>query len=158
MLNEPIPFDPAHDLDALAASGALGGNVALFRQPRGRDLLRRAAPLEEWCELRARHGVWPYCRTLDGPPAPIALVEGDGLAAQQGINFASQDYLSLSAHPAVIEAAMRVLAECGPHSAGSAILLGNSRYSAALEEAIGSLLDCQHVVLFPTGWARLSVR
>lgn len=152
MLNEPIPLDPAHDLDALAASGALGGNVALFRQPRGRDLLRRAAPLEEWCALRARHGVWPYGRTLDGPPAPIALVEGDGLAAQQGINFASQDYLSLSAHPAVIDAAMRVLAECGPHSAGSAILLGNSRYSGALEEAIGRLLACRHVVLFPTGW------
>lgn len=152
MLNEPIPFDPAHDLDALAASGALGGNVALFRQPRGRDLLRRAAPLEEWCALRARHGVWPYGRTLDGPPAPMATVEGDGLAARQGINFASQDYLSLAAHPAVLDAAMRVLAECGPHSAGSAILLGNSRYSGLLEEAIGALLACQHVTLFPTGW------
>ncbi len=152
MLNEPIPFDPAHDLDALAASGALGGNVALFRQPRGPDLLRRAAPLEEWCALRARHGVWPYGRTLGGPPAPLALVEGDGLAAQQGLNFASQDYLSLSAHPDVVDAAMRVLAECGPHSAGSAILLGNNRYSSALEHSLGALLHCQHVVLFPTGW------
>jgi glycine C-acetyltransferase len=152
VLNEPIPFDPAHDLDALAASGALGGNVALFRQPSGRDLLRRAGPLEQWCTLRARHGVWPYGRTLDGPPGPRATVEGDGLAAREGINFASQDYLSLSAHPAVIDAAMRVLAESGPHSAGSAILLGNSRYSAALEEAIGQLLTCRHVVLFPTGW------
>lgn len=152
MLNEPIPFDPAHDLDALAASGALGGNVALFRQPRGPDLLRRSAPLEEWCALRTRHGVWPYGRTLEGPPAPLATVEGDGLAAAQGINFASQDYLSLASHPAVIDRAMQVLAECGPHSAGSAILLGNSRYSAALEEAIGALLHCQQVVLFPTGW------
>lgn len=152
MLNEPIPFDPAHDLDALAASGALGGNVALFRQPRGRDLLRRAGPLEEWCTLRMRHGVWPYCRTLEGPPAPTATVEGDGLAAAQGINFASQDYLSLATHPGVIDAAMQVLAECGPHSAGSAILLGNSRHSAELEQALGALLRCQHVVLFPTGW------
>ena len=147
MLNEPIPFDPAHDLDALAASGALGGNVALFRQPRGRDLLRRAAPLDDWCALRARPGVWPYGGTRDGPPAPLATVE-----RRQGINFASQDYLSLSAHPAVTDAAMRVMAECGPHSAGSAILLGNSRYSGALEEAIGQLLDCSQVVLFPTGW------
>ena len=152
MLNEPIPFDPAHDLDALAASGALGGNVALFRQPRGPDLMRRAAPLEEWCALRTRHGVWPYARTLEGAPGPQAIVEGDGLAAQQGINFASQDYLSLAGHPDVIDAAMRVLAECGPHSAGSAILLGNSRYSGALEQDLGTLLRCQHVVLFPTGW------
>jgi glycine C-acetyltransferase/8-amino-7-oxononanoate synthase len=152
VLNEPIPFDPAHDLDALAASGALGGNVALYRQPRGPDIGRRSAPLEEWCTLRSRHGVWPYGRSLEGPPAPLATVEGDGLAAQQGINFASQDYLSLATHPDVIDAAMRALAECGPHSAGSAILLGNSRHSSALEEAIGTLLHCQHVVLFPTGW------
>ncbi|SFD44886.1 aminotransferase class I/II-fold pyridoxal phosphate-dependent enzyme [Massilia yuzhufengensis] len=152
MLNEPIPFDPSHDLDALAASGALGGNVALFKQPRGQDLLRRSAPLEEWCALRVRNGVWPYGRTLDGPPAPLATVEGDGLAAAQGINFASQDYLSLASHPAVIDAAMRALAECGPHSAGSAVLLGNSRHSNALERALGELLRCQQVVLFPTGW------
>ncbi|VXC01071.1 Glycine C-acetyltransferase/8-amino-7-oxononanoate synthase [Massilia sp. 9I] len=152
VLNEPIPFDPAHDLDALAASGALGGNVALYRQPRGPDLMRRAGPLEEWCALRMRHGVWPYGRVLSGPPGPQATVEGDGLAAAQGINFASQDYLSLAAHPAVIDSAMRVLAECGPHSAGSAILLGNSRYSTALEQELARLLHCQHVVLFPTGW------
>jgi len=150
--NEPIPFDPAHDLDALAASGALGGNVALYRQPRGSDLLRRSAPLEEWCALRARHGVWPYGRSLEGPPAPLAVVEGDGLPSAQGINFASQDYLSLATHPGVIDSAMRVLAECGPHSAGSAILLGNSRHSQALEEALGALLRCRQVVLFPTGW------
>jgi 7-keto-8-aminopelargonate synthetase-like enzyme len=47
---------------------------------------------------------------------------------------------------------MRALAECGPHSAGSAILLGNSPYSGALEQAVGALLHCQQVVLFPTGW------
>jgi glycine C-acetyltransferase/8-amino-7-oxononanoate synthase len=152
VLNEPIPFDPAHDLDALAASGALSGNVALFRQPRGPDLMRRSAPLEEWCALRTCHGVWPYGRTMEGRPAPLATVEGDGMAAAQGINFASQDYLSLASHPDVIDAAMHALAECGPHSAGSAILLGNSRYSSALEEAVGTLLQCRHVVLFPTGW------
>jgi len=74
VLNEPIPFDPARDLAALATSGALDGNVALFRQPRGPDLLRRTAPLDEWCALRMRHGVWPYARTLEGPPAPLATV------------------------------------------------------------------------------------
>lgn len=152
MLNEAIPFDPAQDLPALAASGALGGNVALFRQPRGPDLLRRSAPLEQWCALRARHGVWPYGRTLEGPPSPLSTVEGDGLPPALGINFASQDYLSLASHPDVLEAAMAALAACGPHSAGSAVLLGNSPYTGVLEAALGELLRCQHVVLFPTGW------
>lgn len=152
MQNEAIPFDPSQDLPALAASGALGGNVALFRQPRGPDLMRRAQPLDEWCALRARHGVWPYNRRLEGAPTPLSSVEGDGLAAARGINFASQDYLSLASHPDILAAAMEALAECGPHSAGSAVLLGNSRYSSALEGVIGELLRCRHVVLFPTGW------
>jgi glycine C-acetyltransferase/8-amino-7-oxononanoate synthase len=152
MQNEAIPFDPSQDLPALAASGALGGNVALFRQPRGPDLMRRAQPLDEWCALRARHGVWPYNRRLEGAPTPLSTVEGDGLAAARGINFASQDYLSLASHPEVLAAAMAALAECGPHSAGSAVLLGNSRYSGALEGVLGELLRCRHVVLFPTGW------
>lgn len=152
MQNEAIPFDPSRDLPALAASGALGGNVALFRQPRGPDLMRRAQPLDEWCALLARHGVWPYNRCLEGAPTPLSTVEGDGLVAARGINFASQDYLSLASHPEVMAAAMAALAECGPHSAGSAVLLGNSRYSGALEGVLGELLRCRHVVLFPTGW------
>jgi len=152
MQNEDIPFDSSQDLPALAASGALGGNVALFRQPRGPDLMRRAQPLEDWCALRTRHGVWPYNRRLEGAPTPLSTVEGDGLAAARGINFASQDYLSLAAHPKVLAAAMAALAECGPHSAGSAILLGNSRHTGALEGVLGELLQCRHVVLFPTGW------
>ncbi|WP_312520082.1 aminotransferase class I/II-fold pyridoxal phosphate-dependent enzyme [Massilia sp.] len=153
MQNEFIPFDPARDPQALAASGALDGNVAQFAQPRGPDLLRRGAALDAWCNLRARHGVWPYARVLEGPPEPLATVAaGDG-PAQRGINFASQDYLSLAAHPAVAEAAQRALREAGPHSAGSAVLLGNTRLSQQLEGALAELLGLGQVVLFPTGWA-----
>jgi glycine C-acetyltransferase/8-amino-7-oxononanoate synthase len=152
--NESVPFDPGQDLALLAASGALDGNVAQFAQPRGPDLLRRSAPLEAWCSLRARHGVWPYARVLEGPPEPLANVGGvDGANLVRGINFASQDYLSLAAHPAVAEAALRALGEAGPHSAGSAVLLGNTRYSLRLEQALGELLGLSQVVLFPTGWA-----
>ena len=153
MHNEPIPFDPVRDLDALAASGALSGSVAQFAAPRGPDLLRRAQALEAWVALRMRHGVWPYARVLEGAPGPLASVGADGQPARRGINFASQDYLSLASHPAVAEAVQVALAEAGPHSAGSAVLLGNTRYAQALERALGELLGLEQVVLFPTGWA-----
>lgn len=153
MLNESLPFDPAQDLPLLAASGALDGNVAQFAQPRGPDLLRRSAPLDAWCALRARHGVWPYARVLEGPPEPLATVGGESQAPLRGINFASQDYLSLAAHPAIAEAALRALGEAGPHSAGSAVRQGNTRYSLKLEHALGELLGLSQVLLFPTGWA-----
>jgi len=70
----------------------------------------------------------------------------------RGINFASQDYLSLASHPAVHDAAIRALHEAGPHSAGSAVLLGNTRLSLALEEVLAAMLRAPHVTLFPTGW------
>jgi glycine C-acetyltransferase/8-amino-7-oxononanoate synthase len=151
--NESIPFDPARDPAALGASGALDGNVAQFAQPRGTDLLRRGGALDAWVALRARHGVWPYGRVLIGAPGPLASVAEDGAPPARGINFASQDYLSLAAHPAVHEAAQRALHDAGPHSAGSAVLLGNTRHSQALEAALGELLGLDQLVLFPTGWA-----
>ncbi|WP_313171522.1 aminotransferase class I/II-fold pyridoxal phosphate-dependent enzyme [Massilia oculi] len=153
MQNESIPFDPVRDPAALGASGALDGNVAQYAQPRGPDLLRRGGALDAWVLLRARHGVWPYGRVLVGAPGPLASVADDGAPPARGINFASQDYLSLAAHPAVHEAAQRALHDAGPHSAGSAVLLGNTRHSQALETALGELLGLDQLVLFPTGWA-----
>lgn len=152
MQNESIPFDPARDPVTLGASGALDGNVAQFAQPRGPDLLRRGGALDDWCALRMRHGVWPYARVLESAPGPLAYV-ADGGPPARGINFASQDYLSLAAHPAVREAAGRALVDAGPHSAGSAVLLGNTRHAQALEAALGEFLGLDQVVLFPTGWA-----
>jgi 7-keto-8-aminopelargonate synthetase-like enzyme len=147
-----VPFAPDDDIQALSDSGALAGSAAQFAQPRGADLLRRTAALEAWCALRAVHGVWQYARALDGAPDPVAQVREQGAPGARGINFASQDYLSLAAHPSVHEAALRALHEAGPHSAGSAILLGNTRLSLALEQALGELLRTEHVTLFPTGW------
>jgi glycine C-acetyltransferase len=151
--NESIPFDPARDPVTLGLSGALDGNAAQFAQPRGPDLLRRGTALDAWVGLRMQHGVWPYARVLGGAPGPVASVADNDAPAARGINFASQDYLSLSAHPAVLDAAQRALRDAGPHSAGSAVLLGNTPYSQTLEVALGEHLGLDHIVLFPTGWA-----
>ena len=155
MHEETIVFERAADIAGLEASGALRGSVAQFAQPRGPNLMRRTEALDAWCRLRAAHGVWQYARALDGAPSPESSVREEGGAsgaASRGVNFASQDYLSLASHPAVHEAARAALQEAGPHSAGSAVLLGNSRLSLALEQALGALLRCEHVTLFPTGW------
>lgn len=135
MHDESISFDPARDPITLGMSGALDGSAADFAQPRGPDLLRRCSALEAWVALRMRHGVWPYERGHDAP-------------ATRGIDFASQDYLSLAGHPAVHEAARRAL---GTHSGACAVLPGNTRCSQALEAALGALLGLEQVVLFPSG-------
>lgn len=143
---------PAAAQETMLSSGALTGTTAQFSRPVGADLLARTQGLNDWREARSRHGVWQYARSLEGPPHPIATVSDENGVKTRGVNFASQDYLSLSSHPAVSEAASRALRDFGPHSAGSAVLLGNTRISLALEEAIAQLLHMEHVVLFPTGW------
>lgn len=140
------------EIDTLLASGALTGSAAQFAQPRGANLLGRMDALEAWHSVRSAHGVWQYSRSLDGAPHPIASIQDEAGASARGINFASQDYLSLASHPAVAEAAAKALRDAGPHSAGSAVLLGNTKTSLALEEAIGALVQAEHVALFPTGW------
>ncbi len=133
-------------------SGALSGTFAEFSQPKGANLLTRTEALNEWRETRTRYGVWQYARSLEGPPHPIATVCDESGARTRGVNFASQDYLSLASHPAIHEAATRALRDFGPHSAGSAVLLGNTKPSLKLEAALAELLHMEHVVLFPTGW------
>jgi 7-keto-8-aminopelargonate synthetase-like enzyme len=140
------------EVDAMLAAGALEGNAAQFAQPRGADLLGRVDAVEAWHASRSAHGVWQYTRALEGAPHPIASIRDEAGVGARGVNLASQDYLSLASHPAVAEAAARALRDCGPHSAGSAVLLGNTQASLRLEEAIAALVRTDHVTLFPTGW------
>jgi glycine C-acetyltransferase len=71
----------------------------------------------------------------------------------RGVNFASQDYLSLSSHPIIKSIAKETIERCGVHSAGSPALVGNTSHSVALERKIADFLNMQEVVLYPTGWA-----
>jgi len=132
---------------------ALDKNTYDFFRPAGRDLLKRTEEFHGWVEARRQTETWPYSRILEVTPGSTALVTNELGRLTQGINFASQDYLSLNAHPAVREAAARALHDFGPHSAGSAMAVGNTRISEQLEQALSSMLKMEHITLFPTGWA-----
>lgn len=127
-------------------------HVGTYANPQGPDLLARVEPFFDWQERRRQTGTWPYSRALDGAPTAAGAVRSEVGARYTGLNFASQDYLSLSTHPAVVEAAHRAIAEHGLHSAGSAMLGGNTQPSLALERALAEHLETPHVALFSTGW------
>jgi glycine C-acetyltransferase len=115
--------------------------------------LRRVEDFYEWQDTRRQHGLWPYSKSTDEAPTTNCAVKDDAGRGYRGVNFASQDYLSLASHPEIKEAAKRAVDEYGVHSAGSAAFLGNTRYSLELQETIGKFLQMDHVVLYPTGWA-----
>ncbi|HVG45173.1 MAG TPA: aminotransferase class I/II-fold pyridoxal phosphate-dependent enzyme [Longimicrobium sp.] len=126
--------------------------VSNYAQPTGPDLLARTEPFFAWQDARRQEGLWPYSRSLDAAPRAACSVRSETGDAAVGLNFLSQDYLSLSTHPRVMEAAHRALREHGLHSAGSAMLGGNTAPSLVLEEALAEAVQMPHVALFSTGW------
>lgn len=134
-------------------SAALTGSMRDFRVPGGADLLARVDGFFAWQNLRRQNDLWPFSRSTQDGPGTVCSAQDDRGNKMRGINFASQDYLSLSSHAGIKATAMDVIARCGVHSAGSPALVGNTSYSVALERRIADFLGMQEAVLFPTGWA-----
>lgn len=134
-------------------AAALGGSMRDFRVPGGADLLRRVEGFYRWQDARRQCGLWPFSRsTQTGPGATVAANDDCG-RAMSGVNFASQDYLSLASHPAIKATAREAIERYGVHSAGSPALVGNTTHSIALERKIAEFLGMEEAILFPTGWA-----
>jgi glycine C-acetyltransferase len=136
-----------------APEAALQGSLREFRVLPGTDLLTRVEPFYEWQNLRWEFDLWPYAKSTATAPKTICTAMSDTGKAISGVNFASQDYLSLASHPHVKEAAVRAIGEYGVHSAGSAALLGNTKHSLELERVISDFMHGRQTVLYPTGWS-----
>jgi glycine C-acetyltransferase len=132
---------------------ALDGSMRDFRIGHGPDLLARCDDFYRWQDARRQSDTWPFSRSTEAGPAASCEVRDDRGNLTQGVNFASQDYLSLSSHPAVTAAAKDAIDVMGAHSAGSPALVGNTATSVALEGRIARFLATSEALLFPTGWA-----
>lgn len=140
-------------VNAGAAIDALGGSMRDFRYLPGANLIGRVDGFYQWQEARRAAGVWPLGRSTEHGAFSRAVARTDEGALFQGVNFASQDYLSLNSHPAILETAIQTMRDYGVHSAGSPALVGNTSLSIALEGKIAEFLGTDHVAIFPTGWA-----
>lgn len=117
------------------------------------SLLERLAPLPFGWDLLDDHQVDTFSKQIVGPVLTHAKAhDRKGRVVGDGINFASQDYLSLACHPEVRQAAVDAIAQYGVHSAGSPALMGNTTLSVALEQRLCEFLQMRSCALFPTGW------
>src|SRR5579864_634158 len=150
MAARSVMYEVDGDLDPVEA---LTGSMRDFRELRGAQLMNRVEEFYRWQELRRRHSLWPYSKSTEEAPLAVCAAKDDSGSSFRGLNFASQDYLSLSSDPEIKEVAKAVIEEYGVHSAGSSALAGNTKYSLRLEQAISEFLDLEHTILYPTGWA-----
>jgi 8-amino-7-oxononanoate synthase len=94
-----------------------------------------------------------------GPGPPIAAPEaatgaaGVPAAADGLVSFASNDYLGLTQHPAVVAAAHRALDRWGAGSGAARLVVGSRPVHHELEAALRAWKATDDAVLFPTGYA-----
>jgi 7-keto-8-aminopelargonate synthetase-like enzyme len=112
----------------------------------------RTAAILPWIAARRQAEVWPYARATCTASGPVTRAEDERFQLREGLNFATQDYLSLSTHPAVHDAVRRAITDYGLHSGGSSVLQGRSQLSQSLEREIGEALGMEQVVLLSSGW------
>ena len=144
---------PVDEAVVRASDSVLQTDSNRFARMRGTDLLNRDAPMLRWRQERAGHGVWPYFRSFRTPLTTHAVAVGEDGRRTEGLNFGCQDYLSLSTHPRVHDAAAKALRDYGPIAAGALGLNGGNPLSTELSDGLVDLLGFEHGLLFPTGWA-----
>jgi 8-amino-7-oxononanoate synthase len=113
---------------------------------------RVAAELEA---IRAA-GRWRQPRDLATSGAMTGTVPGvdgpDG-APRHVVSFASNDYLGLTHHPAVVAAAHDALDRWGTGTGASRLVVGSRPLHADLEAELAAWKGTADAVLFPTGYA-----
>jgi 8-amino-7-oxononanoate synthase len=106
-----------------------------------------AFPRIEPYRLAQESGYWPYYKTVESASTPRVVVEGREL-----INFGSNNYLSLSYHPKVIEAAVRATERFGTGVTGSRLLNGTLTLHKELEAELADFYGKEAALVFATGY------
>ena len=92
-------------------------------------------------------GRWRSVRDVDGR-GPTGRLDG-----REIVSFASNDYLGLTAHPAVIAAAREATARWGAGSGSARLIVGSRPVHSELERALADWKGTAAALLFPTGFA-----
>lgn len=85
---------------------------------------------------------------IDGPQGPRLTVGGRAF-----VNFSSNDYLGLAAHPHVVDAARTALARHGYGAGASRLVVGDTDAHQSLERALARFEGTQAALLFNSGYA-----
>jgi 8-amino-7-oxononanoate synthase len=91
-------------------------------------------------------------RCLQPGSGPASFCEGTGPEGRDLLDLASNDYLGLSRHPQLQEAATRAMAREGVGAGASRLVSGTRPSHRRLESRLARWLDREAVLLFPSGY------
>ena len=111
------------------------------------DVIERAKPLLNEIFQGRQIGLYPYFRTIDVNRGTEVEVTGKTL-----VMAGSNDYLGLSQHPRVKEAAAQAALKWGTGTGGSRFLSGNLALHEQLEQRLAQFVGKRYAVVHATGF------
>ena len=110
------------------------------------DLFKKCYEFTRADEVKAM-GVYPYFRAIEENEGPVVSIEGRKI-----IMAGSNNYLGLTAHPKVKEAAEQAVRKYGTGCSGSRYLTGTLDLHIELEEKLADFFNTEAVLLYSTGY------
>lgn len=121
-------------------------DIGGYDDPQSRDVFAKARSFELVKQAKA-FGMYPFYKPLDDNQGPEAIVDG-----KRVIMLGSNNYLGLTRHPRVIQAARDAVEKYGTSMTGSRLMNGTTNLHVALEEKIAHFLRRESALVFSTGY------
>ena len=110
------------------------------------DLFHKCFQWKDW-KTAQQFGYYPYFTPIESEAGPIVEIEGE-----RKIMLGSNNYMGLTNHPEVKQAAADAIQKYGSGCTGSRFLNGTLDIHVELEEALASWLDKEAALVFSTGF------
>jgi 8-amino-7-oxononanoate synthase len=110
------------------------------------DLFQKCFDFTRAEEVKAA-GFYPYFRAIEENEGPTVRIEG-----KEVIMAGSNNYLGLTAHPKVKQAAIDAVKKYGTGCSGSRYLTGTLDLHIELEKRLAKFMSSESVLLFSTGY------
>ena len=112
----------------------------LFEKARNHDRLEQLAAARE-------QDLLPYFRQVDGEPGPVVRMEG-----RERLTLGSNNYLGLTGHPLVKQAARDALEAYGTGLTGSRFMNGTTPLHLELERELADWMGTEEAIVYTTGY------
>ncbi len=110
------------------------------------SLLQKCYDFTRADEVKAA-GFYPYFRPIEESEGPVVQIEGRKI-----VMAGSNNYLGLTNHPKVKEAAIKAVEKYGTGCSGSRYLTGTIDLHIELEENLAKFFNTESVLLYSTGY------
>ena len=110
------------------------------------DLFKKCYEFTRADDIKAK-GIYPYFRAIEENEGPVVQIEGRKI-----VMAGSNNYLGLTAHPKVKEAALEAVRKYGTGCSGSRYLTGTLDLHIELEEKLAKFFGTESVLLYSTGY------